>query len=212
MRTLGWLLLAYAGIGIVIAVVALVVGGPMIVRLDRLSTSATRSMDAAVRAADAAASSISGFDASLTQAKASTDQAASLSRDAAGTLAGLADSMSIEVLGAQPLLPLADDFRETSDQMRQMGDNLEGIGAALTANREDLAEVGAQLRELATQMDALRGGIGQEQAGASPPLSWVYYGFLVWQLLPIVAAAIAGRALLLGGRLARTEDGDQPAA
>jgi hypothetical protein len=196
-RTLGWLLIAYSLLGVVLLVLALVVGGPMVARADGLTSSAAGSMDAAAEAASAAADSFTGFDSSLAQAKASTDQAASLSRDAAGTLASLADAMSLNVLGAQPLLPLADDFRTTSDQMRQMGDNLEGIGAALTANREDVAAVGSQLAELAEQLDALRGGIGREQAGAGPPLSWLFYGFLL---------------LLARARLAAAEDGDQPAA
>jgi hypothetical protein len=211
-RTLGWLLIAYSLLGVVLLVLALVVGGPMVARADGLASSAAGSMDAAAEAASAAADSFIGFDSSLEQAKASTDQAASLSRDAAGTLASLADAMSLNVLGAQPLLPLADDFRTTSDQMRQMGDNLEGIGAALTANREDVAAVGSQLAELAEQLDALRGGIGREQAGAGPPLSWLFYGFLLWQLLPITAAAVGGRLLLARARLAAAEDGDQPAA
>jgi hypothetical protein len=177
-------------------VVALVIGGPLMARVDRLTSAASGSMDAAAEAAGAAATSFTGIDASLTQAQRSTDRAANLSRDAARTMDSLANAMAINVLGTQPLLPLADDFRTTGGQLRDMADSLGGIGQALSTNKADVSAVGVQLDRLAQELDELRGGIGQERAGASPPLSWLFYGFLAWQLLPIAASAVAGRLLL----------------
>jgi hypothetical protein len=196
MRMLGWLLLLYAMIGAGLVLASVVVGGPMVARLDRLATSASGSMDAAARAADAAADAFTGFDASLIEARRSTEEAAMLSRDASGTMRSLSDAMSISVLGSQPLLSLADDFATSADQLRRMGDNLEGIGTALTTNQAQVAEVGMELRLFADQLGDLRGGVADEMAGASPPLSWLFYGFLAWQLLPIGAAAVGGRMLL----------------
>jgi hypothetical protein len=196
MRMLGWLLVLYAMIGAGLVLASVIVGGPVVARLDRLATSASGSMDAAARAADAAADAFTGFDASLAEARRSTEEAATLSRDASGTLRSLSDAMSISVLGSQPLLPLAADFATSADQLRQMGDNLEGIGTALTSNQDQVAEVGIGLRLFADQLGDLRGGVAGEMAGASPPLSWLFYGFLAWQLLPIGAAAVGGRILL----------------
>jgi hypothetical protein len=196
MRLLAWLLLAYAGIGALLVVAALAVGGPLIARADRLAASASGSMDAAAAAASAAADSLTGFDTSLVEARRSTDQAATLSGDAARTFDSVADAMSLSVLGTQPLLSLADDFRTTAGQMRDLDDSLGGIGQALGSNQADLATVRAQLDRLAHEMGDFRLGVAQEQGGASPPLSWLFYGFLAWQLLPIGAAAIGGRLLL----------------
>jgi hypothetical protein len=196
LRTVGWLLVAYAVIGAVLLLVALVVGGPLMARADRLATSASDSLDAAAAAAASAADSFDGFDDSLADAQRSTEQAATLSKGAADTLDSLADAMSINVLGNQPFVSLADDFRTTAGQLRDLGGSMGGIGQALANNRTDAADVGTQLDRLASELALLRGGVAAEHGGASPPLSWLFYGFLAWQLLPMVAAAIGGRLLL----------------
>jgi hypothetical protein len=202
MRMLGWLLLAYAALGTILVVVALIVGGPMVARVDRLASSASGSMDAAARAAAAAAESLHGFDGSLAQAQQSTGQAAALSRTSADALDALSNAMGLNVLGAQPFLPLADRFKTTAEQMRDMGDSLGGIGQSLATNRTDAGAVSQQLDRLASEMAALQGGIAKEQSGASPPLGLLFYGFLAWQLLPIISAGIGGRLLLTGARAA----------
>jgi len=196
MRLLAWLLIAYAVLGILLVIAALVIGAPLVARVDRLTAAATGSMDAAAGAASSAASSFDGFDASLADAQRSTQQAATLSRSSATTLDALADAMSINVLGSQPFLPLAANFRTTAGQLRDLGDGMGGIGQALADNRADMADVGVQLHELASELDALRGHVAAERGGAAPPLSWLFYGFLAWQLLPILAAGIGGRLLL----------------
>jgi hypothetical protein len=196
MRMLGWLLLIYAILGAGLVLASIAIGGPVVVRVDRLASSATGSMDAAANAADAAADAFTGFDTSLAEARRSTEEAAVLSRDASGTLQSLSEAMSLSVLGSQPLLPLADDFATSADQLRRMGDNLEGIGTALTTNQDQIADVGVELRLLADQLASLRGGVVAERAGAGPPLSWLFYGLLAWQLLPICAAAVGARILL----------------
>ena len=191
MRLLAWLLAAYAAIGVVLVLAALLVGGPLVARLDRVTTSATDTMTAAASAARAAAAAFDGFDTSVEQARTSADDAAGLSRETATTLDALATAMGIEFLGAQPLLPLAGQFQRSADQMRQLGDNLEGIGAALSANRTDIAAVGVEMRLLADQMEAFESRVAAERVTGGLPLSWLYYGFLLWQLLPITAAGVA---------------------
>jgi hypothetical protein len=195
-RVLGWLLAAYAVVGALFIVTALLVGGPLVSRLDRLATSATDTLDAATAAADAAADAFDGFDTSLTDARASASQAADLSRDTSVTLDGLAEAMSVSIFGSRPLEPLAGQFSASAEQLRQMGDDLDGIGTALTTNREDVARVGLEMRALADEMATLRGGLVEEQASGGLPLSWLFYGFLLWQLLPVTAAAIGGTWLL----------------
>jgi hypothetical protein len=190
MRMLAWLLGAYAVMGSILVLTALIVGGPLVARLDRVTTSASDTMTAAAAAARAASDAFDGFDTSVEQARTSAEDAAGLSRETATTLDGLAATMSLELFGAQPLLPLAGQFERSADQMRQLGDNLDTIGQALDANRTDIAAVGVQMGILASELEELEGRIAAERGTGGLPLSWLYYGFLVWQLLPIAAAAI----------------------
>ncbi|HEX6138976.1 MAG TPA: hypothetical protein VF013_00760 [Candidatus Limnocylindria bacterium] len=196
MRILGWLLLAYAVVGVVFVVVAALVGAPLVGRAERLATSASGTMDAAAAAAATSADAFGGFDASIEQARSSAADAATLTRQTSVTLDGLADAMSLSIFGAQPLLPLAGQFTDSAEQLRQLGDSLEGIGQALDANRSDVAEVGLRMRDLADELAAFQGRVASERESAALPLSWLFYGFLAWQLLPILAAAVAGRWLL----------------
>ncbi|HEX2142101.1 MAG TPA: hypothetical protein VHK28_07520 [Candidatus Limnocylindria bacterium] len=193
---LGWLLLAYAAIGALLVAVALAIGGPLVARVERLTSSATETISAATDAAQSAADSFQGFDSSLEQARSSAGEAASLSRDTAITLDGLAQAMTISIFGAQPLEPLAGRFETSASQLRQMGDSLDEIGEALGTNREDVSEVGLELQDLAVELRRLQGRISAEQRSTDLPLSWLYYGFLLWQLLPIAAAAVGGGILL----------------
>ena len=190
MRVLAWLLAAYAALGVVFIAVALLVGGPLVTRLDRVTTSALGTMSAATSAADAAADAFDGFDASINRARQSATDAATLSRETSGTLDGLATAMSLSLFGTQPLLPLADQFQRSAEEMRQLGDNLEGIGQALSGNRDDIARVGVRMRTLADRLEALQERIGAERLAGGLPLSWLFYGFLLWQLLPIGAAGV----------------------
>jgi hypothetical protein len=195
MRLLAWLLSAYAALGSVLIVAALLVGGPLVDRLDRLTGSAVDTMSAASTAARAAADAFEGLDASVVQARTSAEDAAALSGETAATLDALATAMSLNLFGAQPLLPLADQFERSAEQMRELGGNLDGIGQALDANREDVSEVGDRMTDLADELEAFSGRIVDEELAGGIPLSWLYYGFLLWQLLPILAA-VAGAAWL----------------
>lgn len=190
MRVLAWLLTAYAVLGGIILVAAVLVGGPLVSRVDRLTTSALDTLSAASEAATAAADTFDGFDVSVQEAQASTDDAVVLSRDAASTLDGLAAAMSLSIFGAQPLLPLAAQFEDSAGQMRELGDSLDGIGEALGGNRADIARLGTRMRTLAERLETLEERIGSERTGGGVPLSWLFYGFLLWQVLPILAAGI----------------------
>jgi hypothetical protein len=81
-----------------------------------------------------------------------------------------------------------------------MGDSLETIGSALATNRDDVAAVGVQLRLLSDEMQELQVRVEAEQATDSPGLSWLFFGFLAWQLLPITAAGIGGGWILRRAR------------
>jgi len=212
MRILAWLLAAYAVAGAIFVILALLVGGPLVAQVDRATTSAQSTLSAATQAADAAADAFGGFDTSLEQARSSASNAASLSRQTSATLDALAANMSISLFGAQPLLPLADQFHESASQLTQLGDNLDTIGGALDLNRDDIALVGTRMRTLADRLETLQGGIGAEQVAGGLPLSLLFYGFLLWQLLPIAAAGVGSGWLFRHTRVSLVAPADSPSS
>ncbi|HEX5579800.1 MAG TPA: hypothetical protein VFY43_09055 [Candidatus Limnocylindria bacterium] len=196
MRALGWLLVVYAFLGLLLLVAAVAVGMPMVGRVQRLADSASGSIEAAARSAQAASTALAGFDDSLTQARQSAADAATLSRDSARTLQSLSEAMSISILGTQPLLGLADDFGDSGNQLLRLGDSLEQIGGAMATSQEDVALVAAELQGLTDQLNELAGATQAELAGADPPLTWLFGGFLAWQAVQVVAAGLAGLIVL----------------
>lgn len=206
MRTLGWLLVAYAALGLLLLVAAVAVGLPMVGRVQRIADSASGSIQAAAGSAQAASDALAGFDDSLTQAQQSASDAAVLSRNAAGTLNGLSEAMGISILGTQPLVGLADDFAASADQLIQLGDSLEQIGQAMVTSQGDVDRVAVELQGLTDQLTELAGATEAELAGANPPLSWLFVGFLAWQAVQVVAAGLAGMLLLRSPPTVRLED------
>jgi hypothetical protein len=195
-RTLGWLLLVYAALGLMLLVAAVAVGLPMVGRVQRIADSANGSIQAAALSAQAATDALAGFDDSLAQAQQSASNAATLSRDAARTLDSLAAGMNVSILGTQPLIGLADEFADSADQLTQLGASLDQIGQAMVTSQGDLDRVAVELQLLTDQLAELAGASEAELAGANPPLSWLFVGFLAWQAVQVVAAGLAGMLLL----------------
>jgi hypothetical protein len=204
MRLLAWLLAAYAALGIVLVIAGLLIGGPLVARVDRVTSSASDTLTAAASAARTAAQAFDGFDTSVEEARTSAADAASLTRETAVTIDALATAMGLELFGAQPLLPLAEGFQRSAEQMRELGDNLDAIGQALSSNRDDIAAVGVEMTNLAVQLEELDGRIAAERTSGGLPLSWLYFGFLLWQLLPISGAAVASAWLFRHTRVVLT--------
>jgi hypothetical protein len=198
-RTLGWLLVVYAAFGLVLLIAALAVGLPMMGRVERIAASATGSIEAAAGSAQAAAEALAGFDDSLTRSQQAAANAAALSRNAAGTLEGLAEAMNVSILGTQPLVELADDFADSADRLLELGDSLEQIGEAMGTSQQDVDRLAAELQGLSDELAQLAGVTEAELAGGDPPLSWLFLGFLAWQGVQVVAAGLAGFLLLRRG-------------
>ena len=201
MRALGWLLVVYAFLGVLLLVAAVAVGLPMVGRVQRIAESASGSIEAAARSAQAASTALAGVDDSLTQAQASAVNAATLSRNAAQTLGNLSEAMGVSILGTQPLIRLADDFADSADQLVLLGDSLEQIGQAMATSQGDVDEVGVELQGLTDQLTELAGSTEAELAGADPPLTWLFAGFLAWQVVQVVAAGLAGLLILRNASL-----------
>ena len=195
-RILGLVLVAYGVLGLLVVAGALAIGAPAIGRIEGMIGSAVSTISAASRVATTAADSFDGLGASMEQARASATDAASLSRAAAATSADLADAMSLSIFGAQPLIGLADDFSATSQQLQGLAVDLDGIGTALTGSDDDLARVGRRLRSLAVDLSDLRDRVEGRADEPLIPLSLLFYGFLLWQAMLVVASLAVGVFLL----------------
>lgn len=195
-RILGFVLVAYGALGVLVIAGALAIGAPAIGRVEGMIASAVSTMSAASRVATTAADSFDGLGASMEQARSSATDAASLSREAAATSADLANAMSISIFGAQPLIGLADDFSAMSGQLQGLAVDLDGIGAALTGSDDDLARVGNRLRSLASNLSDLRDRVEARAEEPLIPFSLLFYGFLLWQALLVMASLAVGVILL----------------
>ncbi len=200
-RTGGWLLILYAVLGFALVIVGAWIGLEAANRIERLASDADTTLSAASRATVGAADSFSNVNASLSEAEASSDAAAALARDASGTLDALAVAMDISVLGAQPLLPLGAQFRDSADQAEALAGTLDRVSASLGDTRTDVALVGPELLALSEQLDGLG---GETDGSTAPPLRLFVTLVLAWLLMPAIASLVAG-LVLLNSRAPRAE-------
>lgn len=181
-RWLGILLIVQGALGLILAVLGASTLAAPVAEAERISSSARS-------AAAAAATAFKGFDSSLDQARTSATNAAALARDASGTVDGLAEAMAISILGAQPLLPLQGQFRQSADQLRRLGGEMDQIGSALQVNRGDTKQVSDRLRALSDQLAP------SPASGAISP-SLVVYAFVAWIAMLAVSSLVGGVLLV----------------
>jgi hypothetical protein len=203
-RALGWGLIVYGIAGLALIVAGAIAGLDAAARIERLASDADGTLAAAARATEAVADSFTNVDGSLSDAQESAAAAAALSRDASGTLRGLAFAMEISLFGAQPLLPLAGQFFDSADQAAALGETLASMGVSLADTRTDVVRVGVELDQLSAQLESLRSSNGGG-AGAPPPLRLFIGLLLAWLAVPAFGGIIGGVAVLRGPRTTRVE-------
>ena len=197
-RLLAWSLILYGIFGLVLVIAGAAVGLEVAGRIERMAVAAGGTLEAASRSTRAAADSFTSIDGSLSEAEASADGAAALAREAGGTLDSLAIAMQLSVLGAQPLLPLADEFSTSADQATELADRLEAVGGSLGDTRTDVATIGVELETLSVELETLQGSGGAD--GGTPPLRLFVGLLLAWLAIPAIGALIFGLALLRPAR------------
>lgn len=193
-RALGWALLAYGIAGVTLVVVGAIGGLEMASRVENLALRADSTLAAAQRATQATADSFTGVDESLRTGEISADDAATLARDASATLRSLSLAMSLNILGTQPLQPLAADFAASADQAVALADTLDGVSTSLADTRADMTGIGAKLDQLAVELGALRDASSTEDS--APSIRLFVMMVLVWLALQALGALIGGFALL----------------
>ena len=195
---LGWGLIVYGLLGIAIVVTGAGIGLGIADRIERLATAADGTLDAAARSTRAAATSFASVDGSLAEAETSSVQAADLARDASATLAALANAMELSIFGAQPLLPLAGNFRDSADQAEALGSTLDNVSSSLDGTRSDAAGIGVELETLADELETLQGAADPGDGGL---LRLFVVLLLAWITVPAVGGILLGMSLLRRPRM-----------
>jgi hypothetical protein len=190
-RALAGGLIAYGLLGLALVALALPISLDFAGRVERLAASADGTLRAAGTSASAAAEALEGLDQGLGRSAASSGAAARLARDSGATLDSLATAMQLSIFGAQPLLPLADDFATSADQAIELGDQLDGITESLATSQQDLGSLRAEIDALALEIVELRGATAEQPAGA-PPLTAAGIVLLAWLAVPALASLGAG--------------------
>jgi ABC-type transporter Mla subunit MlaD len=195
---MGLALIANGLLGVALVGVALGALGPLIARASVAADSAGDSLAAAAQALDQTSTSFDGFSKSLDDAKASSAQASQLLNDASDTSAQLADAMSINFLGAQPFLPIAQSFRRNTDQLRGVSADLSTLSEAIGHNSRDVVAVRDSVRTLRDRVQQLARDAAASPDGrrVGPELSVLAYGLTLWLGILALLSLVAGVLLL----------------
>jgi len=212
LRVLGAALAIYGLIGIVMfAVVALGVARPL-ERARQLSDSVDQERTALIASLGQAettirgmSTSVSNMDSSLSDAKTAIDQATSIAHQAATSMYGLRDAMSLSIFGAQPLIGLAANFDTTGQNLDQLGTDVAAIGTALDQNRTDVTTTSQNLTDLADSVHALTQTVkdGPSVGISSSTLDAIrlaLYAVTTWMTVFAFGCLVAGLYLLNASR------------
>lgn len=175
--------------------IALAVGLDATGRIERLSDSLSSTLDAAAATARSSATALTSLQDGVKQGSAGAANAGKLAEQASTTSGELGAAMSLSLLGAQPLLPLAGQFGDLSTQLRSLSSDLRSID---TSGKE-LGHVQVGVQSLATRLEALTSRTGAEVVPAGT-LRLAFLGLLLWLAIPAVGALALGVTLLRLGR------------
>lgn len=147
------------------------------------------------------AAGVRRMDTSLTSARSATDRSSQIAVGVSQSMFQLRDAMSITILGAQPLIGLAQGFDQTGSQLLQLSADLTAIGASLETNSSDVVTTAANLDELANTVNTLKEsvesgpavGISAESLGA---VRLAIFAVAGWLLLFAVGCVAFGAYLI----------------
>ena len=197
-RLLGWMLASYGLLGLVLVGAALIALGPLLTRASIAADSAGDSLAAAATALDHTATAFDGFGHSLDDAKTSSAHASQLLKNASATSAQLADAMSVNIFGAQPLLSIAQSFRRNTDELKGVSEDVSTMSEAIGRNSRDVSSVRDDLRVLRDRVSQLARDAAATKDGprVEPALRVLVYGLAIWLGLLATASFVAGAVLL----------------
>ena len=196
-------LILYGIVGIVLSVVA---GVAVLLAIGRLSTiddgvgrgvdQLGTVLDRMATVLDDAATSAGSFGSTIDTSSAALGTAAA---DLRGIVPRLRDietqANAINILGSQPLAPLAGLFGQIASQLGDLDGRLDGVATSLSSNRAALKANASSLADLATQTRALSDRIAPDVLART-------IADARWFAIALLAVVLAGVAAPATGALA----------
>lgn len=163
LRLLGLVAVAYGLVGLLLFVTVAVAINRPLERAHALSASVDEQRAGLVATMEQARATlvdmslgVGGVDELLASAQAATNRAAGISTSLASSMFGLRDSMSISILGTQPLQSLAAGFDASGQQLSALATDLATISSSLSTNRGAVETTSESLGKLAVSLAELR--------------------------------------------------------
>lgn len=188
-RAIGAGLTAYglAGLlaGILVLGATLAVGPslvPVVESVDRQRDAIVTSLERGASALDQGATVADDAAGGVTRAAAVASQSADVSRRIAATMARLASTFgSFEILGNRPFAPLAADATQIAAQLRGIATDLDALGISLGRIGRGIAPLTAEVRAISTQLGTLGTELAALElpAAAAEVLRWFVVGIAV---------------------------------
>ncbi len=213
-QLLGGALIGYGLIGIAIFVVVATAVNRPLERIQELTESVEQQRAALVDSMEQGettirqmARGVRRMDVSLADAHIATDRSSGIALGVATSMYQLRDAMSltIPILGGQPLIGLATGFDQAGGQLQLLSQDLATIGESLDTNRGDVVLTADNLEELADTIATLTESV---QTGPTVGISeesldsfrLAIFAVAGWLLLFAVGCALVGLYLVVIGR------------
>jgi hypothetical protein len=204
-RQVANVLVGYGIIGLVVAalgMLALFAGlGRVNALAERLRVDVGGVSDTLERTAtvlDNAAITARGFGTTVDSSTAALNQAAADLRLIVPRLRDVeTQANAINILGSQPLAPIAGLFGQIAGQLDDLDTQLDGVATNLTTNKAALADNATSLADLATQTRSLAGRLGRDALPAAvDDARWLLVAMLA---IGTLGAAVPATGALLAG-------------
>jgi len=167
-----------------------------------------QSLDRAETTIQSMSGAVGQMDVSLGEVKTAIDRSSGIAHGVATSMYGLRDATGLSILGAQPLIGLADSFDTSGRNLDQLGDDIANIGVALDANRGDATLTAQNLADLADSVGELTASMTDSpslevstQTIAAVRLA--VYAVTGWLVLLALGCVVAGGYLLAVSRVPR---------
>jgi ABC-type transporter Mla subunit MlaD len=200
-RAIGAGLTAYglAGLvaGILIVGATLAVGTglePALERVDRQRDAIVASLEHSVSALDQVATIADDATGSVEQAAAIASQSADVSRRFAETLSRLASTFgSFGILGNRPFAPLAEDATQVAAQLRGIATDLDALGISMSRVAREIPPLTAEVRALSAELDTLATELAafEVPAAAGSAFRWLIVGIMILVSWLLVPAVVS---------------------
>jgi hypothetical protein len=199
------ILIGYGIVGLVVAAVALAVLVVGVARIDGLSGrlrddvgGVSGVLNRTATVLEQAATSARGFGATIDSSTAALASAAADLRQIVPRLRDIeSQAGAINILGSQPLAPVAGLFGQIAGQLGDLDAQLDAVSAGLGSNRAALEANAASLADLAAETRTLAGRLGGDALpGVLDDARWLLVALLgigaAGAAVPAAGALVAG--------------------